>query len=102
MYVGPGDGGPGIEFSICSTTKCDGTYDQYLHPGGGDFPVGKRIPIRVVSTGGRTQFYVDNALSVEYAGDSSPITDFQFSMYANKGAAFRVTVENLCVQYAGK
>jgi len=98
--VGPGSNDPGVEFSICRNPPCSGDYNEYDHPDGGPFPVGVSTPVRVVWTGEKVEFYVDNVFRVEQSVDPGPITELQFYMYADPGSVFHAKVDDVCVIYA--
>jgi hypothetical protein len=99
VKVGPGPNGPEFEFYICDSLPCGDDYHNYEHPPGGRFPIGEPVPMRVVWTGQQIEFYVDGDLYVQYPAEGTPITRWGFGMYADKGSAFQVTVDDVCVVY---
>lgn len=97
--VGPGPNGPEVEFWICPTNSCGGAYEEYDHPGGGLFPSGLDIPMRVVDRGEIIDFYVDGFLYlVQLVGDD-PIREVKFYLYADPGSEFHVTIDDVCITY---
>jgi uncharacterized caspase-like protein len=103
MKVGPGPGGPAIEFYICNKKlpPCDGNdYNDFSHPGRSHFDVGVDVPMEVRWTRKALEFSVDDVLRAQTPTYGRELTEFRFSVYASRGAVVHAVVDNVCVTYA--
>jgi hypothetical protein len=109
LKIGYASDDPQLEFWACRTEECgtlgSGNYDDYATEGS-PFPVGEPVSMRIVRTDEGTEFYIEDSLT-EFSPDErefqeySPMADFGFTMYADIGSKYHVTVDNVCVDYAG-
>lgn len=98
IAFGPSAGGPEIAVLVCSTTDC-AQYDDFDPPAQfTPFTVGELVPIRVVQSGSRLQFYVRDRIVAQGPENSPPLVGFSIDLYGADEEAWDVLIDSVTVR----